>query len=231
MMAKLQSKNKDRLVTLGLFALGAGDPCNDFIWSGVADVCYENGVNLIYYPGRALASSDGYERQSNLIYNLVDSQRLDGVIMWLAGLAQWVTADDVKQFCQSYAPLPVVTIGTAVEGVPGVLVDNYNGMRDVIRHLVHTHHRRRIAFIRGPERQQEAEERYQAYLNVLSESNIPIDPELVVVGNFKESGGVRAAEILIERAVQFDAVVGASDNMAVGAMKLFRGAGFRCQVM
>jgi signal transduction histidine kinase/DNA-binding LacI/PurR family transcriptional regulator/CheY-like chemotaxis protein len=222
-MANLQSKNKNRLITLGLFALGAGDPCNDFIWSGVSDVCRENNVNLIYYPGRALASTELYESQSNLIYNLVDSYRVDGLIMWLAGLAQWVTTEELNKFCQSYSPLPVVTIGTAVKDVPGILVDNYNGMRDVIRHLVHTHNRKKIAFIRGPQRQQEAEERYQAYLDVLSESGILFDPELVVLGNFKESGGSRAAEILLDdRTVRFDALVGASDNMAVGAMKVLQ---------
>jgi signal transduction histidine kinase/DNA-binding LacI/PurR family transcriptional regulator/AraC-like DNA-binding protein len=225
-MPNFHSKNKDRLITLGLFALGAGDPCNDFIWTGVSDVCRKNGVNLIYYPGRALASSEAHEAQSNLIYNFVDSYRIDGLIMWLAGLAQWVTTEELNKFCNSYHPLPVVTIGTAVDGIPGVLVDNYNGMRDVIRHLVFTHNRRRIAFIRGPQRQQEAEERYQAYLNVLSENNIQIDPDLIVMGNFKESGGTRAAEILLdERAVKFDALVGASDNMTVGAMKYLQERG------
>lgn len=37
---------------------------------------------------------------------------------------------------------------------------------------------------------QEAIERYQAYLDVLKEYNIPFDPELAYQGDFKESGGV-----------------------------------------
>jgi signal transduction histidine kinase/DNA-binding LacI/PurR family transcriptional regulator/AraC-like DNA-binding protein len=225
-MAHTFPEGKKTPITLGLFALGAGDPCNEFIWHGVAGVCREQGVNLVYYPGRALASSDANEAQANLIYNLVDAKRIDGLIMWLAGLAQWLTPDDVHQFCHSYHPLPVVTAGTMVEGIPGVVVDNYNGMRDVIRHLIYTHNRRRIAFVRGPERQQEAKERFQAYLDVLGEFNIPVDPDLIVMGNFKESGGTRAADILInERSVHFDALVGASDNMAVGAMKALQAHG------
>ena len=60
---------------------------------------------------------------------------------------------------------------------------------------------------------------------MLAEHNIPFDPELVYQGNFKESGGVEGARTLLdERQVQFDALVAASDNMAIGALKTFQSA-------
>ena len=70
-------------------------------------------------------------------------------------------------------------------------------MRAVVSHLVEVHGRARIAFIRGPEYHQEAEERYRAYLDVLADYGIPFDPGLVAHGNFKESGGAAAAEQLL----------------------------------
>jgi DNA-binding LacI/PurR family transcriptional regulator len=82
------------------------------------------------------------------------------------------------------------------------------------------HNGRLFAFIRGQANHQEALERYQAYLDVLKQRQIPFDPELVYQGNFKESGGVEGVKTLLDdRHVDFDALVAASDNMAIGAMK------------
>ena len=214
--------------TIGLLTHGAGDPNNSTIWSGVADVATENGVNLICFPGKPLRSVTEFEAQSNVVFDLIDTRSLDGLVIWLAGLAHRAGLDELREFCERYTSLPIVTVGTLLEGIPGVLVDNYHGMRNVVRHMVETHGHSRIVFIRGPEHHQEAEQRYQAYLDVLSEQGISIDPKLVVVGNFRESGGVEAIdELLDNRKVEFNALVAASDNMAIGAMKSLQRRGIR----
>jgi DNA-binding LacI/PurR family transcriptional regulator len=63
----------------------------------------------------------------------------------------------------------------------------------VIAHLVTAHQYHRIAFIRGQVGYQEADDRYQAYLDVLSRHNLPFDSEIVYQGDFKESGGIEGA--------------------------------------
>ena len=74
----------------------------------------------------------------------------------------------------------------------------------------------------------EAIDRYQAYLDVLKDNNIPFDSNLVYQGNFKESGGVEGVKILLdERLVKFDALIAASDNMAIGAIKTLQTRGIR----
>jgi signal transduction histidine kinase/DNA-binding LacI/PurR family transcriptional regulator/DNA-binding response OmpR family regulator len=214
--------------TIGLLTHGAGDPNNRAIWSGVAEAAREHGVNLICFPGKPVRSLIEFEAQSNVIYDLVDTCKIDGLVIWLAGLTLRVDVAEIQEFCARYSPLPMAVIGTLLEGIPSVLVDNYNGMREVLNHLVQVHGRRRIAYVRGPEQHQEAEERYRAYLDVLGENGLPFDAELVVPGYFKESGGVKAAEILLdERRARFDALAAASDNMAIGALKLLlrRGIG------
>ncbi len=115
-----------------------------------------------------------------------------------------------------------------VENTPGVTVDNYGGMRAVVEHLIEVHNRTRIAFIRGPEGHAEAEDRFRAYCDVLVERGIPMRPELIVLGDFLESGGTTATPTLLERVGNsFDALVAASDNMAIGAMKVLQARGLR----
>lgn len=227
-MPNSQKSISNSRITLGLLTHGGGDPVGHFVWSGVANVSQEKDVNLICYPGKPLRSPHGFEVQSNVLYELVNPQLIDGLIIWLAGLTFQIDLEEVKSFCERYQPLPIVTVGVHVKGIPCVTVDNYHGMHDVVSHLVKMHGRSRIALIRGPEHHQEAEERFQAYLDVLREHNLLFDPDLTVIGGFKESGAVAGVEELLDRRhARFDALVAASDNMAIAAMRVLQERGIR----
>jgi hypothetical protein len=95
----------------------------------------------------------------------------------------------------------------APPGVPGLLVDEAPGMRQALEHLVVRHGCRRIAFIRGPSVNAEAEHRYAIYRTVLEERGLEFDPNLVCEGTFEKSAGEAAVQLLVdERKVQFDAL-------------------------
>ena len=228
----VNSRNS-RAITLALLTTGAIDPNNRAIWAGVNAACSavratrDSGVNLVCYPGRLVNSPVGFEAQRNVIYRMVDEQTVDGLVV-MGGLNAWLDLDETYAFLRRFQPRPIVTTGIVLEGIPGVTVDNYHGMYEVIDHLVTVHQRRRIAFIRGQARHQEAGHRYRAYLDVLEAHNIPHDPKLVYQGDFKESGGVQGANTLLdENKVRFDALVAASDNMAIGAMRTLQRRGLR----
>ncbi|MBV5331409.1 hypothetical protein JZU69_03215, partial [bacterium] len=73
---------------------------------------------------------------------------IDGLVV-MGGLNAWLNLDETYAFLEKFQPRPIVTTGIVLEGIPGVTVDNYHGMYEVITHLVTVHQRRRIAFIRG----------------------------------------------------------------------------------
>jgi len=219
-----------RNITLALLTTGPIDPNNRAIWAGVDAACAmasTSGVNLICYPGRLVRSPVGFESQRNVIYSMLDEETVDGLVV-MGGLNAWLTVEETNDFLQKFRPRPLVTTGIVLDGFPGVTVDNYHGMYEVISHLVTAHKRSRIAFIRGQAGHQEADDRYQAYCDVLANHNLPFDPQLVYQGDFKESGGIQGTKVLLdERKAQFDALVAASDNMAIGAMKTLQSRGLR----
>jgi signal transduction histidine kinase/DNA-binding LacI/PurR family transcriptional regulator/CheY-like chemotaxis protein len=222
-----ENYQNSRATTIALLTTGAIDPNNHTIWSGVAAACRDAGVNLICYPGRLVRSPVQFEAQRNVIYQMINPQTVDGLII-MGGLNAWLDKSETYAFLKRFNQMPIVTTGIVLEGIPGVTVDNYHGMHDVVTHLVSIHNRRRIAFIRGQANHQEAFDRYQAYLDVLKENQIPFDPDLVYQGDFKESGGVSGVITLLdERKVSFDALVAASDNMAIGALKTLQSRGLR----
>ena len=104
----------------------------------------------------------------------------------------------------------------------------HKGMHDLVSHLIEVHGRRKIAFIRGLETSQDAEERYLAYVETLNQYHIPVDPNLIVSGNFQRNSGTAAIKELINsRRMGFDALVSANDNMAIGAMQALQSNGVR----
>ena len=107
------------------------------------------------------------------------------------------------------------TLSPLTPDLPGVVVDNEKGMQDIVTHFVEAHGYRRIAFICGPEGNEEAALRYRAYASVLAEHDAPLDPDLVAPGAFVYDSGIDAIRLLLdERKVEFDAVVAANDWLA-----------------
>lgn len=80
-----------------------------------------------------------------------------------------------------------------------------------------------LAFVRGPENHYYAQERYNAYLDVLREQGTPFDAALVT-RPVDWKAGAKAAQMLLDEQklrprIDFDAVVAASDRLAYGALQ------------
>lgn len=223
------AKPNNRRPTIGLLTLEIGIPNSYSLWSGVDDAAKEHGANLICFPGNALKHPFG--DQANILFNLVCSQNVDGLIIWGGALAHGVNEEGMRRFYERYHPLPIVSITLSVEGFPSVLVDNYQGMREVINHLIEIHGLTRIAFIRGWADHPEAEARYRAYKDALAEFGLPFDPNLVVLGDYyRRPTGASAVDMLLDERklqpqVDLEAIVAANDNMALGALKALQSRG------
>lgn len=215
--------------TLGLFMYGLVDTISAALWRGAEDAAREHDANLVCFSGGTLRDFTGATVPANVLYDFVSAERIDGLIIW-AGLLHHVDPETAKAFYQRYAPLPVVSIGLQLEGIPTIMMDNYGGMYSEVEHLVEVHGYSRIAFIRGPEGHEEAEERYRAYQDVLATHGIALDLELVTPGNNQRSGGVNAVNLLLDERrlrpqMDVEALVAANDNMALGALETLQARG------
>jgi signal transduction histidine kinase/DNA-binding LacI/PurR family transcriptional regulator/AraC-like DNA-binding protein len=195
-----------------------------YLWSGVLETAQERGANLLGFAGGHLNDPYEFNARSNVLYDLIDKERVDGLIVWASSLASYVGPEAIRGFCDHYHPLPLVSIGMALEGIPSVVLDSYRGMREAIVHLVEVHGRRRLAFIHGPEGHRDAVERYRAYTDVLREYGLPFIPDLVSPPyGWAEQGGVDAIRVLFDqRQVRPDAIVAVNDRLAFGALQALR---------
>lgn len=215
--------------TVGYLAPGIYEDNSLAIWSGIVEVARAADVNVLCFAGNQLREPRDFSSQANAIFELVDTTRLDGLVIWTSSLSSYVGRDAIQRFCAQFRPLPIIAIGMTLPGIPGVLLDSYGGMRTLVTHLIADHGRRRLAYISGPAGHREAVERYRAYCDILAESGLPLDPALVTPPYpWDEQFGQEAITLLLdERQAQFDAIVSVNDELALGALRALLARGVR----
>ena len=155
-----------------------------------------------------------------------DSHKADGII--LLGYGDYVVhRNRLQPLIERGAHL--VRWGPVLSGQPGVSIgcDNVFGGRAAAEHLLGLG-RRRIAFLgeiapSSPEMM----ERYAGYRAALADAGLHPDPRLQVNAISTEVSGYEGMQALLERGGAFDAVFGASDLIAIGAMTALGSAGRR----
>jgi DNA-binding LacI/PurR family transcriptional regulator len=122
--------------------------------------------------------------------------------------------------------VPVRSAGRPADGigVPYADVDNRDGARQAVEHLL-LRGRRRIAMIAGPADLTASADRLLGYRCALDAAGLPVPP--VAYGDFTSASGVHAVGWLLNRMPHLDAVFAASDLMAAGAMQALRRMGRR----
>ncbi|KAA1376460.1 LacI family DNA-binding transcriptional regulator [Aeromicrobium fastidiosum] len=123
--------------------------------------------------------------------------------------------------------LPVVVGGRSAHWAGSYVdVDNVDGARQAVAHLVDTG-RRTIATISGPQAMASGRDRRDGYVAAIEAAGMELDGDLVVEGDFSEHSGWSCMEELLARRPDIDGVFAASDLMAMGAMRSLRAQGRR----
>lgn len=200
------------VIPMGVSALFT-DPYFPLLIQGVSAACNTHDHSVMLW----LAEPE-YERRT--IRQIMHGRFVDGVIV-----ASMLMDDPVVQALLE-GDLPFILVGRypTNDGVSYVDVDNQNSTREAVTHLLRLGHRR-VATITGPLTMIAGADRRDGYLAALKDRGLTVEPELIVEGDFTESGGYAAMRQLLPR--QPEAVFVASDTMAVGALRALREVGCR----
>ncbi|MBN1130632.1 MAG: substrate-binding domain-containing protein, partial [Chitinispirillaceae bacterium] len=198
------------------------------IWPGIVDTARKNNLNCLCFAGGTLLKSptDSWQYQRNALYAFAETYPLSGLIIF-GSLASYVEDRRKQEFISRFAHLPLVTMTSVQEGIPSVYVDNKKGMRELLRHLVEVHACRRFAFVTGPASNPEAEERFDLLTGALTGYGLTLSPDGIFPGDFTRESGARAAQTLASRIADFDVLVTADDQSAIGAIEAFSALGIR----
>ncbi len=157
---------------------------------GLRIAAQKNDVNLIIYSGGMINFPS--ELESTTIYDFVDTNKLDGLIIWTGNINWFSSPEATESFVHKYDYLPVVSLETKIDGITSIVWDDFNAMREAMIHLLEVHKFRRIAFIRGTATHFGVELRYKAYVYTLKEYGIPIDESIILEDiSFNNNAGIK----------------------------------------
>jgi len=213
-----------RRPTIGLLCSElSSDFITQLLW-GTVDAVQKAGVNLLCFQGWVLQGPNIDLAPSNVLYELVSSHNVDGLLVMSNFLGTFSGQQELKtQLFDRYAPLPTVSLGLEMGDYPAILVDNYAGMYAAVTHLIEAHGYQRIAFVRGPHGHVEADVRFKAYQDALSAHGLPFDPALVATGTFMVASGEAAISTLLDvQHADCQAIVVANDWMAYGVLNALK---------
>jgi LacI family transcriptional regulator len=178
---------------------------------GVDRAARERGLHLL------VSSSHGDTPEGTRTALGSMNGRVDGLLMMSPHVA-------AGSLAASLPPgFPTVLMNTrAARGVrPVYLVDDFRGARAMTSHLAACGYRR-IAHIRGPRSNFDAEERLRGYRAGLGALRAA-----VIAGDFSEESGYRAGQALAAAGARPDAVFAGNDAMAIGCLFALTEAGLR----
>ncbi len=159
--------------TIGFFNLNISDDWALWPWLGMVDAARKHDVNLVTFVGQIVGLDQG-----NVVYDLARGNRLDGLILWKAGLVMELTEAEIETFARQY-DVPVVTLEGKLAGAPCVSYENYPGLQKLTEHLIEAHGYTKIGFLGMYEHHSGFQDRYRGYQDTMKTHGLPIDPALV----------------------------------------------------
>lgn len=186
------------------------------VCNGIKKVAEERNFDVLFFAGGALESPNRDEANQNVIYNLVNTHKLDGLIICPGLLLNYIGIEKFIEFLEPYRAIPIVSIGIDIKDIPSIIFDNRECMRLMVNHLIDHHNYSEIAFITGTSLNPESVMRFEGYKDALMEHNIPIDYELVVEGDFHELSAAKAVnELMVHRNRRPQVIAVSNDEMAI----------------
>lgn len=214
--AVARSLATSRTNTIGVVVTSIDDPFVAEVVKGIEDEAIRHDYSVFL----ANCHADP-EREMKVVHSFED-RRVDGIV---------VTASRVGAL---YGPvlermhIPIVLLNNQHPShfAHSILIDNFEGSRQVVTHLVGLGHRR-IAYIGDRFGHGSDSERFSGYRAALDEADILFQPDLIVHGDGKAEGGKLAMAKLLAVRPQPTAVFCYNDMTAIGAMQAIREHGLK----
>jgi DNA-binding LacI/PurR family transcriptional regulator len=200
-----------RTRTIGVVVTTIADPFIGEIVIGIEEMANDNGYSVF------LANSQADPVREIRVVRSFQQRRVDGILV----AASRVGALYVPLLEQLKVPIVLINNQHPDEFVHSVVIDNVTASFEAVQHLTRQGHRR-IGYIGDQFGFQSDTERLGGYRQALAAAGLPFVPELMVHGDGKPEGALRAMEKLLALSDPPTAVFCYNDMSAVGALRAAR---------
>jgi signal transduction histidine kinase/DNA-binding LacI/PurR family transcriptional regulator/CheY-like chemotaxis protein len=210
--------NSTKQLKIGVMFPGLFSAYEKNVYESACSIIQESGHHLFaLISGLTLDTNKSFKTRKHIFYKLFDG--LDGVIIISTPLVNHLTnVKDIIKFIETIQ-IPVVSLGIPVPETSSIIIDNYSGFSEAIKHLILHHQKKKIAFIEGNCDNHDSHERLRIYKEVLSEHNLEFPDSYITSGNLcSDISGNELATLINNNPSGLDAVICANDAIAAKAI-------------
>lgn len=206
-----------RTQNLGLIMPGISGLYFTDLLRGIEQVAYDNGYHLLLFKtnGRFTSNSESHLP--------IGQHNTDGLIIFDDSLSD----ERILKLYKRNLPLVLLhRLPPKGTDIPSVTFQNKRGARELVEYLLQCGHRR-IAFLAGPDGNEDSHCREQGYEEALAAYQIEYDPSLIKIGGFLARDSETAVSEWLAEGTKIDAIFAGDDESARGALTALKNAGLR----
>ncbi|QBD78541.1 LacI family transcriptional regulator [Ktedonosporobacter rubrisoli] len=191
------------------------------VMRGIAEVIGQTQYELVLY---SINDRLRENNRTSVIDRILATKLTAGLLAIFPGM----TSPHLGRLFQHDFPTVVIDDQALPPDTPWVGANNITGAYTAVSHLIKLGHRR-IAHIPGPLKLLCSRERYQGYCQALEEHGLPLDPDLLIEGDFQPKGGRLSANKLLNLPAEKrpTAIFAGNDQMAYGVLAAAEERGMR----
>ena len=214
-LRRAAAKKRPRAGLIDVVVHGMNSPWVIEVLAGAEEAAHRAGVGMVVTAAR--------DDLSGAWVKALARRRSDGVVLVISDISK----ETLSQLRTRHVPVVVVDrTGNSDPGLASVGATNWSGALSATEHLLSLGHRR-IGIVSGHPRLACSAERIDGYHAALRRAGLPIDPELVLHGDFYPEGGRAGAHRLLDLAEPPTAIFAGSDLQALGVYEAAGQRGLR----
>ncbi|MCR4641250.1 MAG: diguanylate cyclase [Lachnospiraceae bacterium] len=203
------------------------------IINGISEQCRKYGYHFsVFTPMSHLEfKREDYIEAEARVFALAELGRIDGLILDAVNLVVGAGKDvleKLKERLKKYPDLPVVSLEMSIGDLPVIRNRNEDALREMCRHAIDVHGKKKICVLTGQQGNEVAESRLEICLDEISKHGLSVKEEHIVYGDFwYSSGDALARSIADGKTERPEAVLCTSTHMALGLIYRLRRRGIR----
>ena len=168
-----------------------------------------------------MATTDLHASRMQTVIHRMLVRQVNGVAL----LAAEIETEPIETLIRNKVPLVTLDRRIVGRGSSDVSVHYASGMIQAIDHLKKLRHRR-IAYVGGSAGLSISDHREHAFIKAMHKSELKVDESLLLMGNYRVSGGEVAMMEILKMKNPPTALLAANDLTAIGALRVLHREGF-----
>ena len=189
---------------------------------GAAAQCEKYGYDLVVVSSMVEFNFylKEYVNGEKNIYNLPNYSKFDGIIVDVIGMTYSNKIDIINKIyndLRKKTSAPCISVGKPFKDL--IVSENSNDqlMRELCRHAIEVHGCKDICLLTGFKDNYEAEDRLASMLDEIHKHGLEVSEDHIIYGDFWFDSGTKLAQDIVSGKVSKpDALIAASDHMALG---------------